>query len=77
MRASEELLGELHGAVAQDLLRRIRSGEATGTDIANALKMLKDNGIEVIPTKGSALGDLLDQIDVDNVVNLETRIGSR
>ena len=44
-RASEELLAALHGALAKELLDRIKSGEATAQDMANAIRLLKDNGI--------------------------------
>lgn len=77
MSATIDILGELHDAVAHDLLRRLKSGEATASDIANALRFLKDNGIEAIPAEGSPMGDLLDAFNMDNVVDLEARIGSR
>lgn len=75
--ASIEFLHQLHDEVAKDLLRRIKSGEATASDISNAIKLLKDNGIEAEPAKGSAMGDLLDGLDIDNVVQLEERVGSK
>lgn len=59
MAAKEELLGALHEAVAQDLLRRLNSGEATASDVSNAIKFLKDNGIEAIMAENSPLHDLV------------------
>ena len=59
MKAQKEILEELHGSVALELLQRIRSGEARPADIANAIKFLKDNGIEGLPLEGSPLGNLL------------------
>lgn len=57
-RATEELLSKLHGAVATELLRRVETGEASPADIAQAVKLLKDNGIEVIVTPTNPLGKL-------------------
>lgn len=58
MAASEELLGLLHEAVATDLLKRVTSGEATPQELAQAIKLLKDNGIEALPTENNKLGKL-------------------
>lgn len=58
MAASEDLLGLIHAAVADDLLRRITSGEATPQEIAQAIKFLKDNGIEAVPQANDKLGKL-------------------
>ena len=62
MKARKEVLEELHGTVAVELLNRIRNGEARPADMANAIKFLKDNGIEGLPIEGSPLGNLLSQI---------------
>ena len=55
MAAKEELLGLLHEAVATDLLSRLQSGEATPQEIAQAIKFLKDNGIEAVATENDKL----------------------
>lgn len=44
--ASKDLMAMLHGVVAQELLDRIKDGSATAADISNAIKFLKDNGVE-------------------------------
>ena len=75
MAASEELLGLLHNIVAEDLIRRIRgvevkneAGEVTGviaasaSDIANAIKLLKDNAITCKPAADNAMGRLAQQL---------------
>ncbi len=62
MKARKEVLEELHGTVAVELLNRIRNGEARPADMANAIKFLKDNGIEGLPIEGSPLGNLLSQM---------------
>jgi hypothetical protein len=62
MKARKEVLEELHGSVALELLRRIRSGEALPADIANSIKFLKDNNIEGLATEGSPLGNLVNSM---------------
>lgn len=54
--ASEDALAELHAIVTKELKERIWSGEATSADISNAIKFLKDNGINC---DGSQDNDLL------------------
>lgn len=62
MTASNELLKNLHNAVAVDLLEKVESGAATAAELSAAIKFLKDNGIEALPTEGSALGNLVDSL---------------
>lgn len=62
MAASEELLGKLHDMVASDLLRRIETGEATAQELAQAIKFLKDNGIEAIPVEDGKLQELANKL---------------
>lgn len=59
MPASEGILGRLHELVATELTRRIESGEATAADIAQAIKLLKDNNITAVPTGDNGLGQLV------------------
>lgn len=58
MAASESTLGLLHTIVAQSLIDKIKSGEATASDVSNALKMLKDNNITCAPSEDNAIGEL-------------------
>jgi|TARA_R100000479_G_scaffold163549_1_gene102110 hypothetical protein len=62
VKARKEVLEELHGTVAVELLNRIRNGEARPADMANAIKFLKDNGIEGLPVEGSPLGNLVNSM---------------
>lgn len=62
MSATDELLRELHNAVALDLLAKVNSGEAKSSDLAVAVKFLKDNGIEAVAANGNALSSLLDSM---------------
>lgn len=62
MSASEETLGLLHTAVAEDLLNKIKSGEATPAEISAAIKFLKDNGIEAAPVENSRTTQLANSL---------------
>ena len=42
---TDQLLDQLFDATLTELLNRVRSGEASPSDIANALKFLQQNGI--------------------------------
>lgn len=55
----DKMLSTLHTAVAQELLDRVRSGDAKPADISNAIKFLKDNNIDAMPVQGSPLDGLL------------------
>lgn len=66
--ATEALLGHLHNAVATDLIKVIESGEATSSEVSNAIRFLKDNGIEAstdLNDKLSRLKDSLPDFDED------------
>lgn len=67
MAATEELLGLLHEAVTDDLLRRFKEAkenpldpekQLTPQEIAQAIKFLKDNGIEALPEASNKLNNL-------------------
>ena len=58
MTAPKDLLEALHRVVGEQLLAKIESGQANASDFAQAIKFLKDNGIEAIPTDNNALGAL-------------------
>lgn len=58
-RASEDILGSLHDAVANDLLRRVMSGEASPAELNAAIKFLQNNGIEAVATEENPLGKLV------------------
>lgn len=62
IRASEALLGQLHEAIAAELLRRVVAGEASTADLNVGLKMLKDNHIESLITEGSNLHKLWESL---------------
>lgn len=75
-RASELTLGDLHEAVANDLLRRVMSGEASPAELNAAIKFLQNNHIEAIATEENTLGKLAaslpvfdDELGEDEYVN--------
>ena len=61
-KASKDLLEQLHEMTAKHLLERIESGEATASEIAQAVKMLKDNGIDTSDPGDSPLGGVAESL---------------
>ncbi|MBT1154413.1 hypothetical protein J1C56_02285 [Aminobacter anthyllidis] len=59
--ATKDLMELLHGTVAQELLDRIKAGDATAADFSNAIKFLKDNGIEAQMSKNPGVTSLAEQ----------------
>lgn len=57
-KASHEELDSLHGLVARELMKKIRSGEATSADFSVATKFLKDNGVEQAALPGTPIANL-------------------
>ena len=67
---SREILDSLHDAVSQELLLRVRSGEATASELSVAVKFLKDNGASLdVITAESPLGNLLESLPFESVTN--------
>ena len=70
-KATEDELSILHADVAEGLSKLIKSGKATGSDYANAIKFLDRNGIDcdlsVAGAPGSNLAkDIQDAVDADD-----------
>ena len=59
-----ELLEVLFTDTIEALLARVRSGEATASDLNVARQLLKDNGIEAIATPTNPLGSLAASLPV-------------
>ena len=67
MSASKEILGDLHSAIAAELLQRVQTGEASGADMSTAIRFLKDNNIEAIAADNDGLTALMKALpDFDN-----------
>lgn len=54
----EEILSQLHSELASELLERVRSGEATASELSVVRQFLNDNNISGVPTKENPLGQL-------------------
>lgn len=57
-KATVDRLSDLHGAVADELKRRIVEDEATSADLSAAIKFLKDNNITASVEDNSQMQDL-------------------
>lgn len=53
-----ELLAELHKRLAEELLLKIQTGEATAAELSVARAFLKDNGIDSTLESSKPLSDL-------------------
>jgi hypothetical protein len=64
--SEKQQMDSLHDAVTQELLLRVRSGEATASELSVAVKFLKDNGatLDVI-TESNPMANLLDELPFD------------
>ena len=58
-------LKELHGVLAEQLLKRVKDPEAKASDLNVARQFLKDNGFEAIPVDNSPLKALVDELPFD------------
>ena len=70
-KAPQETLENLHSQVANELSDRIASGEASSADMSNAIKFLRDNGIEGLAVPDSPLGDLINVLPFPNKEKLK------
>lgn len=71
-KATEEILAGLHGELAKAMQKKLKSGEATASDLNVIRQFLKDNGINADGTKDPAIRNLADDLpdDIDNVIPL-------
>lgn len=46
VKATASQLEDLHALIVQELMDRIRAGKASSGDLAAAVRLLKDNGID-------------------------------
>jgi hypothetical protein len=63
----KQLMDTLHEEVTKELLLRVRSGEATASELSVAVKFLKDNGasLDVIMAE-SPMANLLESLPFDS-----------
>ena len=68
----KELMDSLHKEVTQELLLRVRSGEATASELSVAVKFLKDNGASLdVIMADSPMANLLEGLPFDIGDNLQ------
>ena len=58
-------LKELHGVLAEQLLKRVKDPEAKSGDLNVARQFLRDNGIDAVPTQDSPLTKLIEELPFD------------
>jgi len=62
----KQQMDTLHEAVTQQLLLRVRSGEATASELSVAVKFLKDNGASLdVIMADSPMANLLNDLPFD------------
>lgn len=62
----KQLMDTLHEEVTKELLLRVKSGEATASELSVAVKFLKDNGASLdVVTAESPLANLLESLPFD------------
>jgi hypothetical protein len=74
METNEDILALLHTALCKELLKRVESGDAKANDLGVAVRFLKDNGIEAIPTGNSPLQQLLESLPFDEDAAVEEQL---
>ena len=62
---SDSKLKELHGVLAEELLKRVKDPKAKSADLNVARQFLRDNGIDAVPTEDNPLGKLLEELPFD------------
>ena len=58
-------LKQLHGVLAEELLKRVKDPEAKSSDLNVASQFLRDNGIDAVPTNDSPLSKLIEELPFD------------
>ena len=62
---SDKKLKELHEVLAEKLLEKVKSSDATASELNVARQFLRDNGIDAVPTEGSPLQRLAEELPFD------------
>ena len=70
--SKKQQMDTLHDAVTQELLLRVKSGEATASELSVAVKFLKDNGASLdVITAESPMAGLLESLPFDTAENIQ------
>ena len=62
---SDKKLKELHEVLAEKLLEKVKSSDATASELNVARQFLRDNGIDAVQTEDSPLQRLADELPFD------------
>ena len=62
---SNKKLKELHALLAEKLLAKVKDPDAKSSDLNVARQFLRDNGIDAVPTEGSPLQRLAEELPFD------------
>lgn len=64
-KKDQKVLSDMHIALTEELLNRIKSGEAKASELNVARQFLKDNDITVVPTDESVIKQLVEELPFD------------
>lgn len=64
MSSLDDLFAQLHHELATELLTRLRSGEASTSDLNQIRQFLKDNGIDNSLARDSSLSSLVQEFNI-------------
>ena len=73
-KAPEDKFNELHNIVTDELLTRIKSGDATTQDIKAAIDWLKQNDVTGVAVEGSPLDKLVNLMPTIDPELVQTRL---
>ena len=76
-KATEEMFNELHNMVTQELLNRIKSGEASTADLKAACDWLAKNDISGVAYEGNPLDKLASIMPKVDPELVQTRLYGR
>lgn len=68
--ASVEALEELHFLTAKIMLERLKAGDVDAATLGQIIKFLSNNKIDAIPTEGSPLDGLRNELPFDTEASL-------
>ena len=58
----DKILKELHAVLAEKLLKKVKDPECKSADLNVARQFLRDNNIDAVPTEGSSLQRLAEEL---------------
>lgn len=61
-KATQDSLSDLHGMLAQAMAEKLRSGEATASDLNVIRAFLRDNGVDTDPHTDNNIRSIVDEL---------------